>query len=657
MATTVRSLFFAATAAVFMSLSGCGGGGEESSPPVPPFQASQAVKSDTLMQKASARPRALAVRGGEQSGFRVTGAFTPSQEKAKAASAAAVFPAEFSNAVLMDWAQLVYPELFSGTPVIYEDVLAPDNNRYYARYYAATQNYVGICLDVPGNTCEKNGVYGLGPYTGNTMAYFGHRDTYRCLIEEAKYCRPYVQTFSPKEITNVPVKGALAVAGFTYNEPINCSGVGGTSEVGDKDGLKVEISVSCNATTKTVSVTPKDHWPYGSQVCLTLSGIPNALGFGSLPETLCFTTARPAVTKPEVYVGNFWPEPMTGLRAAAVINSTGGVTPIDFLNPPGGVLTVVRAVSVDEFSGQAWFGAFATRSVYAVDLESKKVSAIAIDPSRPEYNHGIQGLALTDTELCYALDLRGVEAYYLKNVLQCRGKMTRKASFTSPVNWLGASTDVVMQLRYLPYGNDKKLYALVTPLAALFDENLLPWGFREGFKPGYKGQVVEIDAATKEVTGRFAVGSVPQDIARDPVTGDLYVVNTGDRSLSIIAYGSRQVRTALLATFTGLEQPRRIIIDRPRGRFYVSDDVGDFVEMGRVVVYSLPKASDPSTIELVARVPVRRMPIGMTPVKNLLYVTSSWEGSVDVVDLDKLSVVQTITGVGTGPEGVAAYVP
>lgn len=635
MATTVRSLFFAATAAVFMTLSACGGG-EESSVQAP----TSVLTSQDAAAKAFSGPavpasqkgvnpfdqkrRALSASATQK--FSLTASFrTASVQTEQKALAATAEKSQVDK--LYDWAEGLYPELFPSHQET-KNVCIPQGCFEY-RYYPETNNYVGV----------KDGrIWLYGAYTGDQLVEYVTVDSLKCSFD-VDSCRPYVQTFAPvKDATNV-AKGTAAV--FTYNEALNCSGVGGTTEVGEEGSLKITVELSCNATAKTVTVKPVTQWPYNSQACLTLAGIHNLAGYGSLPEKLCFTTERLAVPAAgKFYVANATHE-SAGAKAAAVLDvASGGITPIAFPPVPG--FGSVHAVAIDPLMGRAYFATFGTFRLYSIDLQTHKVfEPIAIDPDFT-YIYAIHGVATTETEVCMTFGWYDAPSHPRHNQLDCRSLSNQAETWKSATNFLADNTRTVTALRYLPYGTAKNLYALAGSNSAYFGEVYDPTNgaIRHGYGPGTVGTVVEVDAVTHAKLRSWNVGSVPQGIDR-ATNGDLYVTNSGDASMSIIRYATGQVETISLASsFVGYQRPLYIKIDQPRDRFYVTD------YLGAVIAFRLSDHKE------VARLPVGVLTIDLAMSGGKLAVTSM-EGTVVVIDLDTFTVVKKFTGVGNNTYGIA----
>jgi YVTN family beta-propeller protein len=188
------------------------------------------------------------------------------------------------------------------------------------------------------------------------------------------------------------------------------------------------------------------------------------------------------------------------------------------------------------------------------------------------------------------------------------------------------------------------------------------------------------------ITLRFRVGRDPSDLAVHPVTGDVYVSNTADDTVSIIDETAHRVTD----TVDVGHEPYDITIDPTTGLVYVSNGGGEEdadqdkwtgsvsvidAETRRVVhtiVFPRGKwpggsAVDPSTHSLfvtnsdatvsvidtdtnkvVATVEVGRSPgsVVVSPAANEAYVVNLNGGTVSVIDTRTYEVVHTIEGSG-----------
>lgn len=594
MATTVFRLF-AALAAVLLggSLVACGGG-EDFSFQSKQDQVAAVAFSGSVVDRGTTfngqlRVRALSVSATKTvpAKFAITSTVIPVSAGAsmapKLTAQAVVDGASVTDDQTFDWAEKQYAELFP-THETTSTVVAGDGNTYRYRYYPMTGNYVG--RRVGGS--DDGGIYVMGAFTGNQVLRVGHMRGYTCVVDP-NVCAPKVASINLVSMTTgqvvasvlsgKPTVHAKTKAVFRWNQRINCTGIGGDTELGDD--FKVPVTISCDSVAGTITVTPKENMLYGVEVTMTLSNVTSLDGFVSVPVTANFTTRPPEVSGLKLFLANNVVEPD---RITSVVEGS-TVSTIGFPPMPG--FLGMRYAAVDPLMGKVYFGGYYTFAIYEMDIESNQVVGKQVDQ---ELNliHGVRGIALSEGERCIVYDVSEDLTYARKNQLECYGRTTGRVTFSGTRNFLGTDTQTPTQLRYLPYGTDKKFYALVADGAAWFYEGV-EGDIREGYKSGTRGSVVEIDAVT-HTKRTFAVGSVPQGIDRNLTTGELLVVNAGDKSLTIINPMTGARDTKALEGFTGYQRPMRIkIVDN---RFFVTDDIG------AIMVYDL------ATKSLVAQVPL-----------------------------------------------------
>lgn len=642
MATTAFSRLFAATAAVLIGLSGCGGGGDESS------VASVKSVAEALNGPAvdfgttfDGRPRmqALSVPVSESVAaikpvidfrFTVNNSGAPAQALAISASAA-----EAADTItwdqLADYVERTYPSLFPGHQT--SQPLESEGVNYVVRYYPVLPdgrgNYIGMTPD--------GRVYGYGQFTNYVLTQYGDLSTWTGpRLVSAKIVSDDGQSVDAGA-GEVSAKGTKLVLG--YDKALGCAGVGGTGKVG-----AIIATISCDATAKTVTFVPglpgEQRWPFGAKNTVTVGGLVGQDGLPSPQATASFTT-RPVAVSASVYVGNGSPGPVGAQSAAAINLQSGAVTQVNLDGSRQG-FGGARRVVVDPLTGTVWYGMLGTVALYRTDMEtSRELPPVLLDLER---THALQGLALTEDDLCAVFGQTNSLPYSRQNQLECRNRTTLQVAFTSPAGYLAdANTMMTIGMRYLPFGAEKKLYALSADKTSHFGE---VWdgngAIREGYLPGTRGEVTEIDATTYQVTNRFQVGSVPQGIDRDSATGDLYVVNSGDRSLSVIDRNGRVTTVSLAAAFTGMQRPMRIKIDQSRKKFYVTD------YLGSVVVFDL------ATRREVNRLPTGVLPIDLAMSADSLYVVSM-DGKVTEITLDTPTVRRTFSGLGWNSYAIDLY--
>lgn len=188
-----------------------------------------------------------------------------------------------------------------------------------------------------------------------------------------------------------------------------------------------------------------------------------------------------------------------------------------------------------------------------------------------------------------------------------------------------------------------------------------------------------IDLVTRSELGTVPVGDRPAGIATNPSSGLVYVANHADDSLTVfhgpsmrmvatipLAGGPRSVlvdpnagrlyvslaRQASVAVLdaanlgslgiieTGPE-PRALALDRVRGRLYVTTAGRDEGTDKLVIV-------DPERLAVVGQVGVGSRPVALAVLEGLgrIYVANSLDGSITIVDADRLSVAGTVPSLG-----------
>lgn len=652
---TIRS--FCAALAVTVSsvlLAACGGSGEGPQQPqikMPAgFIASQAVESQMLKSAPAApteRKQALAVSASVPTP-KVSATFKPVSQvlpltKVKAAQAvaeAAARPTEFTNAALIDWAEGVFTTLFPvPATIVVESILAPDGNYYYARYYAATESWVAVCLGGGANTCTVDGAYGLGPYTGNVIAYFGQKHAFKCAVND-NWCRPQVASTVPaNDATDVSAKGTQFVFNFESDTPLNCAGIGGTVELGDD--IKIIATIACDSPNKKITINPQDNrWLFGAQNCLSVSGVQNTAGYAlSEPVTACFTTR--AVQSPRVvYVGD---APVDGRTNAVWSMDPASQVINKGINTPFGLLAAHNLVA-DPLTGQLFVIPWSTRGQFAlVDLEDQTTSVLDFDPTR-NTQYASRGAFFSGGDLCTVFmrtiaPVNGVNQLFVNNQVACWSRTTKKSTYLGAKNSIADESMITTRAQQVQGG----IY-LTNATFTAYDNSTGLW------LPGTPGELRVLHPETRVVERTVAVGSVPVDFAVHKTTGVVYVINGGDRSLSLV-HPDNRVETYPLSGYTDRDnqRPTAILLDDDRGRFYVADGYR------YLVVYDLATRTEVKRIQITPDYG----PIYMARVGDDLWVTNANArgGSVHVVNRDSLTVTRVIGGLGVGPSGIVEFVP
>lgn len=152
----IRTLAHLALVALAATLAGCGGGSESARAGAQEF--ASRIGADA---PASDRLRAMAVR----------------PEPAAAPNGT------ITNAQLFEWAQRTFPQYF-GTQPPQAFTIVHEGKTFDVRAYTVggQTNYAGVSQG-------ENGVYGLGPYTGNALVRFGVVDDFSCTVVPA-LCQP-----------------------------------------------------------------------------------------------------------------------------------------------------------------------------------------------------------------------------------------------------------------------------------------------------------------------------------------------------------------------------------------------------------------------------------------------------------------------------------
>ena len=640
--------FRAALAVTVLSvlLAACGGGDGPQKPQITMpagFIAKQALPSQTLSapvvgQSVNEKKQVLAVSSAAVP--RISGSFksaaaTTSIKAAQTVALAATRPTEFTNAALIDWAEGVFPTLFPvPASIVVESILAPDGNFYYARYYELTQSWVAVCLGGGANTCVVDGAYGLGPYTGNVIQYFGLKETYKCSVND-DWCRPKVASTVPdNDATGISAKGTQFVFKFQSDTPLNCTGIGGTTELGDD--IKIIASIACDSPGRQITIIPQDNrWLFGAKNCLSVSGIQNMAGYAlAEPATSCFTTR--AVQSPRVvYVGDLSP---TDRKAVNVIDPTLGVLvkKIDFLTP----ISWAKNLVADPLSGQLIAIPVDNRQLYFVDLEDQTVTVASVTSDLRIF----EGAFLSGNDFCSVLtrtiaSVNGVNQLFVNNQLICWSRTTKRETYLGPKNSIATESLYTTRVQQV----ERKIY--------LTNATLTAWDNPAGlWLPGTPGELRVLNSETRAVERTVAVGSVPVDFAVHKTTGVVYVINGGDRSLSLV-YPDNRVETYPLAGYTDRDnqRPTAILLDEDKGRFYVADGYR------YVVVYDLASRAEIKRIQIAPDYG----PIYLARVGDDLWVTNAYYqgGSVQVINRDLLTITRVISGMGVGPSGIAEFVP
>lgn len=611
MATSVNfSRFFAALAAgVILTLAGCGGGEEMTVQPTATEEAAArqafngpAISQPTVLNPGEARKRTLlASTASEKKGPWATFTAEALGTTVKAGTAqAALAPTEYTNAALLDWAQSVYPELFPGTPLVFDDVVAPDGNHYYARYYAVTQNYVGVCLGGGANTCIVGGAYGLGPYTVGSLTYFGHKDAYKCLVN-AEWCRPKVISVTPADgATGVEIKNVAIKVSF--DRQLVCPSGPITGTFGAINGTLTCINAASTATVTITATTLPDN----SRITAILTGFRSAEGEVEMAaHTWSFTTRKGIVTVLETKVLSVNMQGHAGKEAVSFIDTTTNTVVQKVVPPPVPGYILPMKMYVDSIRSVGYIGVGNGYVLYRFNASTgATLPSISIeDPvSWNERSHSIQGVAGSGAEVCIVTGKLDAQSQYdWRNRLICFNPDSGARTFVSPTDFLGTVAEVPTNLLYS--AARQKYYVLMATEGCLLFEAVSA-GYRDGYCAGSVGRVIEINATTKARERSWSVGSMP--LAAKQIGDKLYVLKSGDRGATIVNLTSGATESVdWSGIFDKYAYPVAIEASESEGVYYVSDWLSSVRVMSRttnqqVAVITLPQGRVPRGLVLAA---------------------------------------------------------
>ncbi len=636
MASVIRSLTAALAAGFLVLLGACSGGGETPEHAQAQSASPEVVQalSGPAVQASGDRAKILAVSAPvSKSGFSLTAdiklAGTVSAEERaqkQATAASAVLPLATKAANVLNWAEAQAGlKQYFPNPQVSQDICIAEGCFVY-RLYPETGNIVGIKMDGP----DAGGIYLYGPYVGNALTRYAHVDdsTFRC-IADVDSCRPKVVSTSPSNgAVDVSAKGTAV--NFVFSEAINCAGVNGTGEVGSE--VKVIVTITCQQASRTVTVTPKDNrWPFGIEARLAITGVQNLAGYPSLPVEVAFKT-KPVQVTPAFYVGDL--ALSDGSNAVHVINpTTGGITKeIGFPSVPG--FGPAHQMVVDALSGQLLVIPWSTTRLYGVDLEDHQV--VVTDMTSPSMRYITEGAFINGPNLCTAYplsivyDASGHGTLKSNNQLSCWNRTTKVQSVLTAKNSLAEESMRTLKINLVA----DQVY-LLNGLHTAYDNSDFLW------LPGTPGELRVLNPTTLALERKVAVGSVPVDFAVHPTSGDVWVLNGGDKSLSVV-HPNGAVETQVLTGFSEnpYQRPTNIVLDIAKNHVYITDGYQN------LVVY-----------DLTTRREMRRIPLGTTYSSprgmvirgDELYVVIANRGSVMKVNRDTFAVSTFTTGLGVYP--------
>jgi DNA-binding beta-propeller fold protein YncE len=629
MASVYRSLSAALAAALLALLLGACSGGDET-PQVQvqsaPAEVVQAL-SGPVVQASGDRARILAVATpASKSGFSLTadiklaGTVSAEERAQKQATASAVLPLATKAANVLNWAEAQAGlKQYFPNPQVSQDICIAEGCFTY-RLYPETGNIVGIKMDGP----DAGGIYLYGTYVGNVLTRYAHVDdsTFRC-IADVDSCRPTVTSTTPQNgAVDVSAKGT--VVNFTFSEPINCAGIDGTGEVGSD--VKVIVTISCRSASRTVTITPMDNrWPFGIEARLTISGVQNLAGYPSLPVEVAFKT-KPVQVTPSFYIGDQKRD--DGSNIVHVISPEGMITK-EVVLPPVPGLNLAHRMLADHLTGQLWVMPWVTMRLYAVDLEDHQVATLDLSPALDTY-FLLEGAFIKGADFCTALARSFTANVWTgQNKLACWNRTTKSQTLTAK-NFL--AEEGMRTLRIDLVGN--KLY-LVNGLDTAHDNSNFLW------LPGTPGELRVLNPTTFALERKVKVGSVPVDFAVHPTSGDVWVINGGDKSLSVV-HPNGNVETMPMSGLSesAYQRPTNIVMNTGKGQVYITDGYQN------LIVY-----------DMATRREVRRIPlgtVGSSPRTMLLrgldlYVVLTNRGTVMKVNVDTFEVTTFATSLGVFP--------
>ncbi len=638
-----RSLLQAALAAVFILVSGCGGGDSS----VPQGIENVAIAVAPAATAGQKRPLSAVTNSVPVPYFQVSSRSVSTGAASVEVRVLAAEVAVSQEERLLAWAEVTYPEYFPTREVTQAGEY--QGHQYVFRRYQVSGGYNFAAVREDGT------VWGLGPYVGSDEVphYFGTVAEFGCQVEPTS-CGPKLVsatlTFANGEVrvltaagaVGIPAKGTLLT--LTFDQVLNCTGVSGRRLIGN---LTVLVTCSGQSISFLPGNTGEERWPFSSENVVTAGGLPGATGFPSAPVTVRFTTAKVALTGVKVFVTNFEAKADSGNDVSIIDAATSQVQPVNLEDALNSVRP--QRLVVDSVAGVVYVGAGGI-NLFRFDLETGlPLKPIRIDPTDTAFQvwHTMQGLVLSDRDICAAMGRQDLTTYPYRNKLLCWNRFSGAESFRSAVDYVAGEKMVVMDLVSVP--ERKKFYAVAAEaLAYGFIVDSSNGQLKQEFTPGTMGTVVEIDADTKQAGRTFTVGAGPRSVVYNAAHGRLIVVNSGltlggERTLSLIDLATGTVTTQTLPGFVGYQRPQSAVL--VEGFLYVTDYVSQVVKL------------DLATFKEVGRVTVGAYPVFLAHAEGQLYVPLPrfLQGGdrVAVARLDTLTLMQAIP-VGKAPWYVAA---
>jgi DNA-binding beta-propeller fold protein YncE len=350
-----------------------------------------------------------------------------------------------------------------------------------------------------------------------------------------------------------------------------------------------------------------------------------------LPVEVAFKT-KPVQVAPTFYLGDL--ALSDGSNAVHVLNpTTGGITKeIGFPSVPG--FGPAHQMVFDALSGQLLVIPWSTTRLYEVDLEDHQV--VVMDIASPSKRYITEGAFINGPNVCTAYplsidyDASGLGTLVSNNQLSCWNRTTKVQSVLTAKNSLAEESMRTLKINLVA----DKVY-LLNGLHTAYDNSDFLW------LPGTPGELRVLSPTTLALERKVAVGSVPVDFAVHPTSGDVWVLNGGDKSLSVV-HPNGAVETQVLSGFNEnpYQRPTNIVLDIAKNQVYITDGYQN------LIVYDL------ATRREVRRIPLGTIyssPRGMVIRGDELYVVIANRGSVMKVNRDTFAVSTFTTGLGVYP--------
>ena len=159
------------------------------------------------------------------------------------------------------------------------------------------------------------------------------------------------------------------------------------------------------------------------------------------------------------------------------------------------------------------------------------------------------------------------------------------------------------------------------------------------------GTLAAINPNNGTVVTSIAVGLQPTDVVYDPINNVLYVVNSGNRDLSIIDPQSNMV----LRSIATWEIPEQDAVDPTNGYLYVSEWGCE----NSLYCPGMLQVLDPSTEQFVERIPIGERPEGIAfdPWDSEVFVAESYSNDLMIISSTNGTLIGSIP-VGSSPYGI-----